>query len=66
MKIRDLSLDRNFDVIRALLCTKENVDGGFGIWDAGTSLSATSVTRPHILRKNGIPGINSNSKAPGI
>ena len=49
-------LDRNFDAIRALLCTKENIDGGFGIWDAGTSLSAPNVTGPHVLRtKYGIP-----------
>jgi len=36
-------LDRNFDGIRALLFTKENINPGFGIWDTGMSLSATIV-----------------------
>ena len=52
MKINDLSFDRNFDAIRALLSTEENTDGGFGIWNAGTSLSATNVTGTHVLMKN--------------
>jgi len=44
-------LDGNFDAIRALFSSKENIDGGFGICDVGTSLSATNVTGPHVLRK---------------
>jgi len=42
-------LDRNFDGIRALLFTKENIDASFGIWDAGMRLSATIVTGSHVL-----------------
>jgi len=42
-------LDRNFDGIRALLFTKESIDVGFGIWDAGMRLSATIVTGSYVL-----------------
>ena len=40
-------LNRNFDAISSLLFTKEYIDAGFGIWDAGMSLSATIVTGSH-------------------
>ncbi len=45
MKISDLGLT----AVRALFFTKENIDAGFGIWDAGMSLSATIVTGSHVL-----------------
>ena len=33
------------------------MDTSFGIWDAGRSFSATSVTGPHVLsKKSGVPG----------
>ena len=41
-------LDRNSEGNRALLFTKEKIDAGFGIWDAGMSLSATIVTGSHV------------------
>ena len=34
-------LNWNFDAISSLLFTKEYIDAGFGIWDAGMSLSTT-------------------------
>ena len=47
MEISDLGLiDLNFDCIRALLFTKEDIDGSIEIWDAGTSLSATNLSGP--------------------
>jgi len=52
-------LDDNFDAIRALLFTTESIDAGFGIWDAGTSLSSTNITGSHVLRKiYGVPGFD--------
>ena len=48
-------LHRNF-CYRSLLFTKEYIDAGFGILDAGTNLSATIVTGSHVLKKIGVPG----------
>ena len=51
MRIGDLDqLHRNFDDIRSLLFIEEYIDARFGIWDAGTSLSAMIVARSHILK----------------